>query len=179
MSRRKEQRVKTGRRGEYSGPICGARTRAPSRRGRPCRKPAGWGTGHLGYGPCRLHGGSTRAHVMKAAVDQIRDEMPVPVLVRRVDRDAIRSVGLAVISGLDLDVAQQVRARELLDHGIAALSFPIKAKEARRIARQAKADAEVDEITEREEALLEELSAHPVIQRRRKKTTARRTNEHD
>jgi hypothetical protein len=109
----------------------------------------------------------------------MRDEMPVPLLVRQVDRDAIRRVGLAVIGGLDLDVAQQVHARELLDQEIAALNFPIKAKEARRIARQLKDDAEPedepDDLTEREEALLEDLSARRVIQRRRKKTTTRRT----
>jgi hypothetical protein len=40
---------------ESSYPICGARTRS----GQRCRRPAGWGTGHVGYGRCRLHCGAT------------------------------------------------------------------------------------------------------------------------
>ena len=32
---------------------CGAKTRA----GTPCRRPAGWGTDHVGEGRCKLHGG--------------------------------------------------------------------------------------------------------------------------
>lgn len=35
--------------------LCGARTRD----GSPCDKSAGWGTGHVGHGRCRLHGGSS------------------------------------------------------------------------------------------------------------------------
>ena len=35
--------------------LCGARTRA----GGACRRPAGWGTTHPGYGTCKLHLGST------------------------------------------------------------------------------------------------------------------------
>lgn len=163
---------KRGRQGEYSGPVCGAKTRTAEKEGRPCQKPAGWGTSHPGYGACRLHGGSTPVHVAKAALEQVRDEMPVPLLVRQVDRDTIRRVVLAVTNGLELDIAQQVRARELLDREIQALSSPIKAKEARRIARQAKADADREAI-EREEALLDELSQRRVIRRRRRKTTTR------
>ncbi len=34
-------------------PPCGAKTRA----GTPCRRPAGWGTDHVGEGRCKLHGG--------------------------------------------------------------------------------------------------------------------------
>jgi len=36
-------------------PICGAR--AKSKAGEPCRRPAGWGTDHLGTGRCKFHGG--------------------------------------------------------------------------------------------------------------------------
>ena len=44
--------------------MCGAqRHQAPG----PCRKPAGWGTDHVGIGACRLHGGSTRNHRVSAA----------------------------------------------------------------------------------------------------------------
>lgn len=35
---------------------CDAKTRA----GGPCKRPAGWGTDHVGYGKCKLHGGSHR-----------------------------------------------------------------------------------------------------------------------
>jgi hypothetical protein len=38
---------------------CGARTRSS---GQPCQLPAGWGTDHIGAGPCRKHLGSTRNH---------------------------------------------------------------------------------------------------------------------
>lgn len=34
---------------------CGARART----GKPCGRPAGWGTSHPGIGSCKLHGGST------------------------------------------------------------------------------------------------------------------------
>ena len=34
---------------------CGAKTRA----GTPCAQPAGWGTDHVGWGRCKLHGGAT------------------------------------------------------------------------------------------------------------------------
>lgn len=34
---------------------CGANTRA----GTPCKRPAGWGTNHVGEGRCKLHGGKS------------------------------------------------------------------------------------------------------------------------
>ena len=34
---------------------CGAKTR----RGTPCKRPAGWGTDHIGKGKCKLHGGAS------------------------------------------------------------------------------------------------------------------------
>lgn len=37
-----------------------------------CRKPAGHGTPHLGYGPCKTHGGNTRNHLTAAALAQAR-----------------------------------------------------------------------------------------------------------
>lgn len=39
--------------------FCGAIGRQT---GKPCRRPAGWGTDHVGVGPCKLHLGSTRNH---------------------------------------------------------------------------------------------------------------------
>lgn len=37
----------------YDKKYCGAKTRA----GTPCKRPAGWGTNHVGTGRCKLHGG--------------------------------------------------------------------------------------------------------------------------
>jgi len=37
-------------------PKCGA-----VRKGKTCTQVAGWGTDHVGWGSCKLHGGSTRA----------------------------------------------------------------------------------------------------------------------
>lgn len=47
-------RSKVGR----DGPRCGARLRQSDG---TCTQVAGWGTDHVGAGPCRLHGGSTRS----------------------------------------------------------------------------------------------------------------------
>jgi len=33
--------------------------RAKNRKGKPCRLRAGWGTNHVGYGRCKLHGGKS------------------------------------------------------------------------------------------------------------------------
>lgn len=47
-------------------PRCGAKTRP----GHPCRKPAGWGTDHVGTGNCKLHFGATpngRTHAARQA----------------------------------------------------------------------------------------------------------------
>lgn len=38
-------------------PLCGAKNRA----GEPCKRPAGWGTAHVGEGRCKLHGGNAGA----------------------------------------------------------------------------------------------------------------------
>ena len=42
--------------------FCGARTRS----GPACRRPAGWGTSHPGYGTCKLHLGSTSTRTASA-----------------------------------------------------------------------------------------------------------------
>lgn len=39
--------------------FCGAKTRA----GGDCRRPAGWGTSHVGQGRCKLHGGKAGAPI--------------------------------------------------------------------------------------------------------------------
>lgn len=53
------------------GPRCGAKKRQSDGH---CTQPAGWGTDHLGDGPCKLHGGATRNHRAAAAVRQVETE---------------------------------------------------------------------------------------------------------
>lgn len=40
-----------------------------------CKRPAGWGTSHLGYGACKLHGGSTPSAVLSAQRKEATDVM--------------------------------------------------------------------------------------------------------
>lgn len=40
-----------------------------------CTRPAGWGTDHVGVGPCKLHGGSTPAHRAAAVVTQAKRDV--------------------------------------------------------------------------------------------------------
>lgn len=54
--------------GRAAGALCGARKRQTEG---TCAKQAGWGTDHVGEGPCRLHGGNTRNHRTAAAVRQV------------------------------------------------------------------------------------------------------------
>jgi hypothetical protein len=42
-------------------PICGEKAKDT---GSPCLKIAGWGTKHLGFGPCKDHGGEDKRHIM-------------------------------------------------------------------------------------------------------------------
>ena len=53
---------------EGHGALCGAKKKqGPG----TCRKTAGWGTDHPGYGPCRLHGGSTPTVARGAHLQQV------------------------------------------------------------------------------------------------------------
>lgn len=52
-------------------PLCGARLRQGEGN---CRKPAGWGTEHPGYGKCRLHGGSTASQTTRANRQRVEAE---------------------------------------------------------------------------------------------------------
>lgn len=51
--------------------LCGSRLR---QRPGTCSKPAGWGTSHVGYGACRLHGGNTPNQVSGATRRQVETE---------------------------------------------------------------------------------------------------------
>ncbi len=60
---------------------------------RPCRKPAGWGTDHVGFGSCKLHGGATPSHTKHAERERavwqqfLLDEMDPSLRVVRQLRD--------------------------------------------------------------------------------------------
>ena len=77
-------------------PLCGAKARTT---GEPCRKYAGEGTDHLGFGRCRYHGGSTSAHRknalkleaqqrMVASGVQVEDAEPHMVLLQELAMSA-------------------------------------------------------------------------------------------
>lgn len=54
----------------HDSSLCGSPTHAS---GRPCRRPAGWGTSHPGLGHCKLHAGSTPSgikHAERLAAEQ-------------------------------------------------------------------------------------------------------------
>ena len=55
---------------EHRLPRCGAKRKQGD--GTPCQKEAGWGTDHLGFGPCRVHGGSTASHRKAASQEMAR-----------------------------------------------------------------------------------------------------------
>lgn len=52
--------------------FCGANRSSRAGVGASCRRPAGWGTDHAGWGKCKLHGGCTPAHGRAVALAQAR-----------------------------------------------------------------------------------------------------------
>lgn len=62
---------------------CNARRRDGT--GGTCRRPAGWGTPHPGHGPCKLHGGNTRNHLVAAQAEQARQAVATYGLPRDID----------------------------------------------------------------------------------------------
>lgn len=52
----------------HDGALCGAKKRQSEG---TCTQVAGWGTDHVGDGPCKLHGGNTKAHRSAADVRQV------------------------------------------------------------------------------------------------------------
>jgi hypothetical protein len=54
-------------------PLCGGRRRDGS--GNTCRRPAGWGTDHVGIGACKLHGGATPNAGKAAQREQARRDV--------------------------------------------------------------------------------------------------------
>jgi len=53
--------------------LCGR----PLSKGKPgtCKRPAGWGTDHVGVGSCKLHLGKTESHTKAAHVEQARRDV--------------------------------------------------------------------------------------------------------
>lgn len=58
---------------------------ARKKNGVPCSRPAGWGTSHLGFGTCKLHGGSTRSSTVSAMKKEMADKTPVMGLPLDID----------------------------------------------------------------------------------------------
>src|SRR4051812_36033408 len=85
--------------------LCAAKTR----RGTPCKRPAGSGTDHVGYGRCRHHGGSTRTHRKSAArqealaevqrLDELATVNPLDALSKAVDLAYARMASCAERAG--------------------------------------------------------------------------------
>lgn len=48
---------------------------ASMKKGGLCKKPAGWGTQHLGHGPCKLHGGNFPTVVKRALTSMLMEEL--------------------------------------------------------------------------------------------------------
>lgn len=80
-----------------------------------CQKEAGWGTDHLGAGPCRLHGGSTRS-VSKGAQR---------ILVEAGARKALTGLGLEPVTNpleaLALHAAEVMALRDYLRDQVSRL----------------------------------------------------------
>lgn len=92
--------------------LCGARRK----NGKPCRRPAGWGTGHPGFGQCKLHGGSTR-HGEKAGARLIAEaearklaNAATPIKV-----DPTEALLMALYSAVALTEAARSQFATLLD----------------------------------------------------------------
>lgn len=68
---------------------------AMGRKGTPCRRPAGWGTGHPGFGTCKLHLGSSARHGRAAARDEAM-QFARGALGQELDMDPLQGVLVAV-----------------------------------------------------------------------------------
>lgn len=71
--------------------ICGAKTR----KGWPCRRPAGWGTNHPGRGRCKLHGGASPGALVTGEYETIWLDQLTPEereLYERIDPDVAAQI---------------------------------------------------------------------------------------
>lgn len=127
--------------------LCGAKARG----GAPCRKLAGFGTDHVGFGACKYHAGSTRTGRTAAYKEQARAEAArlggeVPL-----NPDEALTWAVAVAAGSVAFFQRKLRevedAAEKIDGaGAIALTRALSA-EAEKLARVAKvaADAGIEE----------------------------------
>lgn len=87
-------------------PLCGARTRS----GGTCRKAAGFGTDHVGYGRCKFHAGSTPGGRAGAQRQRLAAVVPSPIG----GFEAIER-GLATLNGIQDALTAEV---EKLQEGV-------------------------------------------------------------
>lgn len=77
--------------GGHDSSLCGAKRRQ-GEDGATCRRPAGWGTTHVGRGPCKLHGGATWSHTVVAQREESREVAVAAVAsVRDIEYDPDRA----------------------------------------------------------------------------------------
>lgn len=129
-----------------------------------CTQPAGWGTDHVGSGPCKLHGGSTRngrKAGRRAAAAKALAALSIPV-----QGDPIKVLEAAIESAYGFLLG----ARRLLSETLEEGELPFTAEEAAdlyaqaidRAARTAKfgVDAKLDEARL---AIARELASRVVV----------------
>src|SRR4051795_11545873 len=129
--------------------VCGAPRRQGDRA--PCRRPAGWGTDHLGRGPCKFHGGRLPNIMQKYARERALEEAvafggaidvdPITLLSAMVHRCA------AVASWLRLKI-ESLDESELIIDGRPSVWVRLEAEWVDRATRSAKTalDAGVAEL---------------------------------
>lgn len=142
---RQQARGTRGRSEGHDGPIknrkggnvtginghCGA----TKRNGGQCTKAAGWGTDHVGYGACKLHGGSTPKHQLAVqkvmageAVEMYglpRDVAPMEALLEELQRTAGHVAWLgSVVAALEAGEIVGVVGEEGLDQRTMTVHHP-------------------------------------------------------
>src|SRR4051812_30030420 len=98
--------------------LCGAR----NRQGTDCKRPAGWGTDHPGWGRCKLHGGSTRQGRLVAARLEALAEMPA--FGADVDIEAIDALLFCIRREAGREAWLRLRLQLLDPEGIEAIADP-------------------------------------------------------
>lgn len=168
--------------------LCGAKTRAAKREGRPCQQPAGWGTDHAGYGRCKLHGGRSPSGRNSARRQMASKADPRVLVIGPDDRRFIKALIVCVLRRLDLSDAQMDEAveamRRVLTYPGEVGTYPFgdllvvdaprgkRGKTSRDSEQQSDPTAEAeDEVSEEELAALDALMKTTVIRRKRRKNT--------
>lgn len=93
----------------HGKPKCGGKRRGEGA-GKLCTRPAGWGTDHPGTGRCKLHGGSTKSHVIASQRALAEKAVATFGLPREIDpRDALLEEVYRTAGAVDW-LQQQVQA---------------------------------------------------------------------